>query len=135
MAIALLLITCVRRKLVRNGLVICVASMLLPATSASIGVKSRALVSLTSVIDTDGSAPNRRSSVSAVVTPAKPPPRITIRVFTSRGGGGDSYSGPQQAKTRSLTPCEMRPRLAPYRSQPIKDGNSDRIPSIVQYGA
>jgi len=75
------------REMVRSGLLMCVASRLLVATSASMGVNSSALVSLTSVIETEGSAPNSCSNCSAVVAPAKPPPRITIRVLTTRGGG------------------------------------------------
>ena len=48
-------------RLVRKGLLMWVASKLPPATSASIGVKSRAFVSLTSVRETHGSAPKARS--------------------------------------------------------------------------
>src|SRR5206468_3489490 len=99
------------------------------------GVKSSALVSLTSVIETDGSAPNCSSKCWAVVTPANPPPRITMRVFTPRDGGGGSYSGPSQKKARSLRICEIKPKLVPYQSQPIKAGKSVRIPSAVHWGA
>lgn len=66
----------------------------LAATSATIGVKSRALVSLISVNSTEGSAPNCLSRCSAVATPAKPPPRITIRDLMRRSGGGGVCSGP-----------------------------------------
>jgi PAS domain S-box-containing protein len=53
--------TAVRRRLVRRGQLMWAASRLPPATSASIGVNRRAFVSLTSVKETDGSAPKARS--------------------------------------------------------------------------
>src|SRR5260370_568333 len=46
----------VRCRLLRRGVLMWLGSRLLPATSASIGVKRSAFVSLTKVIETEGSA-------------------------------------------------------------------------------
>src|SRR5260221_669331 len=50
-------ITSVRRNAERSGLLMCVGSRVLPATSASIGVNNSAVVSLTRVSEIDRSAP------------------------------------------------------------------------------
>lgn len=126
--------TAVRPRLVRSGLLMCVGSRLLAATSGSIGVNSSALVSLTSVNSTDGSAPNFFSRCSATPTPAKPPPRITTRVSISRSGGDGAYSGPSHRRARSPNPCASNPKDAPYRTQPTSPGNSSRIPSTGHCG-
>src|ERR1700735_3142571 len=55
----------VLRRLLRNGALIWLGSRLLPATSASIGVKRRAFVSLTRVMKTERSARSRSSKHSA----------------------------------------------------------------------
>lgn len=57
---------------------------------------------LTSVMSTEASAPNARSRFSAQVTPAKPPPKITTRVLTSRGGSGGIRSAPNNRTAKSL---------------------------------
>src|SRR5580692_8092150 len=89
--------TRVRLGLVRKGVVICVGSKPLVATSTSIGVNSHEFVSLLRVKDTVGSLRNCFSICSAVESPAKPPPRITTWVIFSGGQGaraGDS--GPRK---------------------------------------
>src|SRR5260370_20465504 len=89
--------TRVRLRLVRKGVVICVGSKPLVATSTSIGVNSHEFVSLIRVKETVESSRNCFSRCSAVVTPAKPPPRITTWVVFAGGGGargGDS--GPRK---------------------------------------
>jgi hypothetical protein len=65
--------TRVRLRLVRKGVLICVGSKPLVATSTSIGVNSHEFVSLIRVKETVGSPRNCFSRCSAVVTPAKPP--------------------------------------------------------------
>src|SRR6202162_930183 len=96
--------TRVRLRIVRKGVVIWVGSKPLVATSTSIGVNSYEFVSLIRVKDMVGSARNCFSRCSAVVTPAKPPPRITTWVAFSgreiaRGGdfGPRKYSQTRRA--------------------------------------
>src|ERR1700730_18308396 len=89
--------TRVRFRLVRKGVIMCVGSKPLVATSTSIGVKSHEFVSLIRVKETVGSYRKFFSRCCAVVIPAKPPPRITTWVVFSGGQGtraGDS--GPRK---------------------------------------
>src|SRR5258707_14205787 len=80
-----------------QGTEMCVGSKPLVATSTSIGVNSHELVSLIRVKETDGSSRNCFSRCSAVVTPAKPPPRITTWVvFFGWEGTRGGDSGPRK---------------------------------------
>src|ERR1700730_16407972 len=103
--------TRVRLRLVRKVVLISVGSKPLVATSTSIGVNSHEFVSLIRVKETVGSSRNCFSRCSAVVTPAKPPPRITTRVFFfgwegTRGGD----SGPKKCWAILRTAWDRIPR-------------------------
>ena len=88
----------VRWRLLRNGVLMWLASRLPPATSASIGVNSSAFVSLTSVTETAMRPRRSCSRRSAVRMPANPPPRIT----TLRGVPGSADRG---AASGPITVC------------------------------
>src|ERR1700675_956143 len=76
--------TRVRLRLVRKGVLICVGSKPLVATSTSIGVNSHEFVSLIRVKETVGSPRNCFSRCSAVVTPANPPPRVWRQLLADK---------------------------------------------------
>ena len=75
-----------RRSMPRSGLTTCRGSRAPEQTSGSSGVKSMKLSRLTSQTSTSVRRPRRRSSAWAVMTPAKPPPRIRTRC----GHGGSA---------------------------------------------
>ena len=90
----------VRCRLLLSGVLIWLGSRLPPATSASIGVNRRALVSLTRVMATDGSPWNSSSRHAAVRMPANPPPRMRMFCTGSGSGGAGRASGPNAAAAR-----------------------------------
>ena len=121
-------------RLLRNGALIWLGSRLLPATSASIGVKRRAFVSLTRVMKTERSARSRSSKHSAVRMPPNPPPRITIRFVIGGTCNRDSGSGPSTCSAISLKPWVMTPSEALYSTQPTRAGKCARICSAFHCG-
>ncbi|HYT26286.1 MAG TPA: hypothetical protein VEP73_07390, partial [Actinomycetota bacterium] len=74
----------VRGQADRTGTLMWFGSSELDATSASIGVNSIALLWLTTVTSMRGIRGRSRSSWRAVLTPAKPPPRMTTRYGGAR---------------------------------------------------
>lgn len=102
-------------------------SRLPPATSASMGVKSKAFVSLTSVISMPRSSAYLRSSALAVESPAKPPPTMTIRART-----GTAAPGPRHAsRPEAITAFAIAPTTKPRNIQPTSSGNAERRPTAL----
>ncbi len=124
----------VRCRLVRKGVLMWLGSRLLPATSASIGVKSRAFVSLTSVTETEGSVRSCSSKHSAVRMPPNPPPTMTIRFVTDGADNRDTGSAPSTRSAMSFKPWVIRPSRAPYCTQPTRAGKCARICSALHSG-
>jgi len=117
----------VPRSAVRSGLPMCAGSRLPPATSASMGVKSNALVSLTSVISTLRSSAYVRSSALAVECPAKPPPMMTIRART----GAVAPDRRRGRRPEAITAFAIAPRTKPRNIQPTSAGNAERKPTSL----
>jgi len=119
--------TVVCRSAVRSGLPMWASSRLPPATSASMGVKSKAFVSLTSVISMPRSSAYLRSSALAVESPAKPPPTMTIRART-----GTAAPGPRHAsRPEAITAFAIAPTTKPRNIQPTSSGNAERRPTAL----
>jgi hypothetical protein len=89
-------------------------------------------VSLTRVNDTEGSGPNACSNFDAVVAPANPPPRMTIRV--AGVGRRSTGSGSGRQVTSVASACIRTPATPPATTQPTSDGKSDRMPVAVHWG-